>query len=178
MRRASGSLTIAHQITLGLIEGVVTMLGFIVVVFPLALWSVPQQGKSANTIFYIVLAVGCGAFIALIGLAYLKSRLFPDRSSQGAPAGGKPRLQAYQAYQAWMESQEDARRVERQIRSTKGSLLHDLGFMVRIAALLGTVFVLVNLAAWALMVFYYGDPEFLSADERWQLLHPDPWNWK
>jgi len=152
-----------------------TLLGFIVVIFPLAVWSVPQQGPSANTIFYIVLSVGCVSFFGLIGLTYLKSRLFRDRLPQDAPAGGET---GYQAYLTWAESQENARRAERQVRSMKRSALHDFGFMVRVAALLATVFVLLNLGAWAVTSSHYGDTLFLSAEQRWKLLHPDPWDWK
>ena len=152
-----------------------TLFGLIVIIFPLALWAVPQHGLLANTVFYIVLSVGCGSIIALIGLGYLKSLLFPDRSAPGAPVGGKARLQAYLT---WAQSQEDARRVEKQLRSIKGGALHNFGYMVRIASLLGTVFILLNLATWAFMDSYYGSTEILSAEARWQLLHPDHWGWK
>jgi len=175
LRRTSGSLTIADQLTLGMIEGFMTLLGLIVLVFPLALWAVPQHGPFANTVFYIVLSVGCGSLIVLIGLGYLKSFLVPDRSPQDIPMGGKARLQAYQT---WAQSQEDARRVENQLRSIKGGALHNLGYMIRIASLLGTVFVLLNLGTWAFMDFYYGSTEVLSAEARWKLLHPDSWGWK
>ncbi len=152
-----------------------TLLGLIVLVFPLALWSVPQHGPLANTAFYIVLSVGIGSVVALIGLGYLKSLLFPDRSPRGTPVGGKARLQAYLT---WDQTQADARRVENQLRSVKGSALHNFGYMARIASLLATVFVLLNLATWAFMDFYYGSTEVLSAEARWQLAHPDSWNWK
>jgi hypothetical protein len=175
LTHADGSRTIVEQILLGLFEGVVTVLGLIVVVFPLAVWSVPQQGRSATTIYYIVLSVGGGSFIALIALTYLKNLLFPDRSLEDVQADGQTRLEAYLS---WSEAQEKARRAERQIRSTKGSALHDLGLMARVASLLATVCVLLYLSAWAFANFYYGDKEFLSADERWRLLYPDPWDMK
>ena len=174
MRRTGGPLTIADQITLGMIEGVMTLLGIAVLVFPLALWSVPQHGLLANTIFYIVLSVGCGSFFGIIGLAYLKGFLFPELSPRGTPTGGKARLQAYVN---WAQSQDDVRRVERQIRSIKGGLMHDVGYMVRIASLLATIFVLVNLATWASLEYYYGSTKILSSEERYELLHPDPWGW-
>jgi hypothetical protein len=174
MRHARGSLTIVDQLTLGLIEGVMTLLGLAVLIFPLALWAVPQHGPMANTVFYIVLSIGCGSFFAIIGMAYLKGLLFPDPSPRGTPAGGKARLQAYIT---WSQSQDDVRRVERQLRSIKGGLLHDLGYMVRIASLLVTFFVLINLAMWAFMDFYYGSTEIMSSEARYELLHPDPWGW-
>lgn len=152
-----------------------TLLGLVVIVFPLALWAVPQQGVLANTVFYIVLSVGCGSFVALLGLAYFKGRLFPDPSPQGQPEGGKARMQAYLT---WAETQEHERRAEKHIRTVEGGALHDLGYMARIASLLATVFVLLNLGTWAFMHFYYGSTEILSAEARWQLLHPDSWGWK
>ena len=152
-----------------------TLLGLIVIVFPLALWAVPQHGELANTVFYIVLSIGCGSVVALIGLAYFKGLLFPERSPRGTPVGGKARLQAYQT---WSQSQEDVRRIEQQLRSIKGSALHDFGYMARIASLLATVFILLNLGTWAFMDFYYGSTDVLSAEARWELLHPDSWNWK
>lgn len=177
MRRISGSLTIADQITLGLIEGVQTLLGFIVIVFPLALWAVPQHGILANTIFYIVLSTGCGSFIAYIGLAFLKSYLLPDHSPDGMVrehVGGKARMQAYLT---WDKSQEDAYKIEKQLRSVKASALHDFGYMVRIASFLSTVVVILFLGTWAFMDFVYGSSEVLSAEERYQLYKGD-WGWK
>jgi len=174
LRRARGSLTIAEQVILGLLEGVMTVLGFIVVVFPLAVWSVPQQGQSANTIFYIVLTVGSVSFVSLIALTWLKSRLFRGRLPHEAPADGPT---GYQAYLTWAEAKDKERQAELQLRSMKSSALQDFGVMARVAALLATVFVLLNLSAWAFTNSYYGDQLFLSAEQRWKLLHPDPWNW-
>jgi hypothetical protein len=174
LRPLNGQRTIADQLTLGLIEGVMTLAGLVVLVFPLALWAVPQHGPLANTIFYIVLSIGGGSFFAVIGLAYLKGWLFPDPSPRDTPVGGKARLQAYLT---WSQSQADVRRVEKQLRSVKGGALHDFGYMVRIAALLSTIFVLSNLAAWAYMDFTHGSTKIISAAERYQLLHPDPWGW-
>mgnify|MGYP007046922565 CR=1 FL=1 len=175
MRPANGLRTIIAQLVLGLIEGIMTLMGLIVLVFPLALWSVPQQGELANTAFYIVLSLGGGAIIVLIGLAYLKGKLFPDRAPPCAPAGGKARMDAYLT---WSESQADARRVATQIRSMKGGALHNFAYMSRIVALLGTVVVSLYLGAWLFMDFVYGSTEVLSAEARWLLLHPDSWNWK
>ncbi len=174
MRRTRGSRTIADQLALGVIEGTMTLFGIAVLIFPLALWAVPQHGPLANTIFYIVLSIGCGSFFAVIGLAYLKGLLFPDASPRGTPTGGKARLQAYIT---WSQSQDDVRRVEKQLKSIKGGLLHDLGYMVRVASLLVTVAVLLNLATWAFMDFYYGSTKILSREARYELLHPDPWGW-
>jgi hypothetical protein len=175
LRPTGGPPTIANQIILGVFEGVMTLLGLVVIVFPLALWAVPQQGVLANTVFYIVLAIGSGSFVSLLGLVYLKSLLFPERSPRGTPAGGKARLEAYKT---WSETQDDARKFRKQIRSIKGGALHDFGYMARIASLLVTVFVLLNLSTWAFMHFYFGSTEVMSAEARWQLLHPDSWNWK
>ncbi|MBC8240474.1 MAG: hypothetical protein ISR50_04550 [Alphaproteobacteria bacterium] len=175
MRPANGLRTIVAQLALGLIEGIMTLMGLIVLVFPLALWSVPQQGIHANTIFYIVMSLGGGAIIVLIGLAYVKGLLFPDRSPPGTAAGGKARMEAYLT---WSESQADARKVETQLRSMKGGALHNFAYMSRIVALLGTVVVSIYLGAWASMDFIYGSTEVLSAEARWLLLHPDSWNWK
>ena len=174
MRRATGSHTIVDQLVIGLIEGIMTVFGLIVLVFPLALWAVPQHGALANTVFYIVLLAGGGSLISLIALAYLKGLLFPSRLDQDAPMGGKARLEAYKA---WGQTQDDARRVEKQIRSMKGGGLHNFGYMVRIATLLSTVVASLYLGTWAFMDFYYGSTEVLSADARWELLHPDAWEW-
>ena len=152
-----------------------TLMGLIVLVFPLALWSVPQHGPLANTAFYIVLSVGSGALVILVGLAYLKTLLFPDRAPRGMPGGGKARMEAYLT---WSQTQEDARKGEQQLRSLKGGALHNFGYMLRIASFLATVFVLLNLGTWAFMDFYYGSTKVLSAEERWELLHPDSWGWK
>ncbi len=175
MKSTGGPRSLAEQMILGAFEGVMTLLGFIVIVFPLALWAVPQHGVLANTVFYIVLSIGSGSFVALLGLVYLKSLLFPERSPRGTAAGGKARLEAYKT---WSETQDDARKVEKQLRSVKGGALHDFGYMARIASLLITVFVLLNLSTWAFMHFYYGSTEIMSAEARWQLLHPDSWDWK
>lgn len=175
MRRTRDSLTTIDQIIIGVIEGVSTILGLIVVVFPLAIWAVPQQGVSATMIYYIVLTIGGVSFVGLIALIYLKGMLYPDRLSQEVAASKETRLQAYLN---WSETQEEVRKAKNQLRTMKGSALHDIGFMIRIASLLATVFVLVNLSAWAITVFFLGDPEFITPHERWQLLHPDPWGWK
>ncbi|MBT3536003.1 MAG: hypothetical protein HN478_19125 [Rhodospirillaceae bacterium] len=175
MRDSSGSRTIPDLIALGLIEGVMTMAGFIVIIFPLALWAVPQQGALANSVFYVVLVIGLGALVTLIGLAYFKGLLFPAPAPQGGPKGGKARLLAYQT---WSQSQDELRKVENQFRAMKGGALYNFTFMIRIAAFLITVYVLLNIAAWAFMDFNFGSTEILSAEERWRRLHPDHWNWK
>jgi hypothetical protein len=172
-------LTLLNLVAIGMIEGVITILGFIVIIFPLALWAVPQHGVLANTVFYIVLSVGCGSFVSLIGLVYLKSRLFPGHSPQGMPTDEAGVVEdRMQAYLTWSQTQEDARKVERQLRTMKGSALHNLGYMTRIASLLATVVTLLYLGTWAFMDFYYGSTEVLSAEARWELLHPDNWGWK
>ena len=99
LKRTPGPRSITDQLALGLIEGVLTVLGLIVLVFPLALWAVPQHGPLANTVFYIVLSIGSGSLTGLIALAYLKSILFPRQSSDAAPMSGKARLQAYQNWE-------------------------------------------------------------------------------
>lgn len=180
LRRTNEPLTIANQMSRGLFEGVMTLLGLIVVITPLAIWTVPFGGPFANTAFYIVLSVGGGSFIALIILAHFKGLLFPDHSHHGTPnehAGApKDRLQAYLT---WERSQDDARRVEKQLRTTKGSALHNFGYMVRIATLLGTLVAAVFLGGWAFMDFYYGSTEVLSEQARYNLIKKDlNWSWK
>ena len=86
-------------------------MGFIVLVFPLALWAVPQHGVLANTVFYIVLSIGGSALASLMALVYVKGRLFPDPALKDAPKGGKARLLAYKS---WAESQDDTQRVKKQ----------------------------------------------------------------
>ena len=175
LKRTPGPRSITDQLALGLIEGVLTVLGLIVLVFPLALWAVPQHGPLANTVFYIVLSIGSGSLTGLIALAYLKSILFPRQSSDAAPMSGKARLQAYQN---WEQTQEDAQRVKRQLRSLKGGALHNLGYMARIATLIATVVSCLYLGTWAMMDFYYGSTEIMSSEARYQLIHPDSWDWR
>ncbi len=164
----------------GLFEGVMTVLGLIVVITPLAIWTVPFGGVFANTAFYIVLSVGCGSFIAIIILTRLKGLLFPDHSPHGTPdehaATPEDRLQAYLN---WEQSQDEIRRAEKQLRSIKGSALHNFGYMVRIATLLGTIVASVFVGGWAFMDFYYGSTEILSEQERYNLIKKDlNWSWK
>ena len=177
--KANKNLSLLTQLAIGLVEGIMTILGLIVIIFPLALWAVPQHGVLANTVFYIVIAVGSGSFVALIALVYFKSLLFPDLSPRGKgdeeAGGSKDRMQAYLS---WSQTQEDALKVERQLRSMKGSALHNFGYMVRIATLLITVVTVIYLSSWALMDFLVGSTEVISAEERWKLLHPDNWDWK
>ena len=180
LRRTNEPLTIANQMARGLYEGVMTLLGLLVVITPLAIWTVPFGGPFANTAFYIVLSVGCGSFIAFIILAYLKGLLFPDHSPHGTPdknAGvHKDRLEAFLT---WERSQDDARRVEQQLRTIEGSSWHNFAYMARIATLLGTIVLSVFLGGWAFMHFYYGSTEVLSEQARYNLIKKDlNWSWK
>ena len=47
LRRTNEPLTIANQMARGLYEGVMTLLGLIVVITPLAIWTVPFGGPFA-----------------------------------------------------------------------------------------------------------------------------------
>ena len=177
--RTNGSRTITDQLILGLIDGVMTLLGMFVVVTPLALWAVPMGGIFANTAFYIVLSVFFASIIIFIGMSYLKGLLFPDFSSQNKSydaAAGKARMQAYLT---WQQTQDDARRAEKQMRATKGGLLHNFGYMVRIASLLITIVGCIFVSSWAFMHFYFGSTEILSEQERYNIIKKElNWKWK
>ena len=51
------------KLIFGLIEGVLTLVGFIAVITPLALWTVPQVDDFSVIIYYIVFSIGVAAFL-------------------------------------------------------------------------------------------------------------------
>ncbi len=128
----------------GLLEAVLTLVGFIAVVTPLALWAVPQVGDFSITVYYYVVSIGVAAFVAVVALSLTKERLFPEESE-----GGEVRDLATlrQMRIDWEEAQEEKLRASRSRLTVKGYALRDIGYMAGIAASLTMAFVVIFLPA-------------------------------
>lgn len=136
------------KLIFGLIEGVLTLVGFIAVITPLALWTVPQVGDFSVIIYYIVFSIGVAAFLAVIVLSRLQNRLFPDNSMGGEVRDLKT---LRQMRIDWELAQEEKLRAGRSRQTVKGYALRDIRFMAGIASLLTLIFVLFFLPAGAIL---------------------------
>ncbi|MBT3331187.1 MAG: response regulator [Rhodospirillaceae bacterium] len=140
-------ITIA-KLTFGLLEGVLTLVGFIAVITPLILWAVPQVGDFSITVYYYVVSIGVGAFVAVVGLTFLQHRLFPD----SAPDGEFRDFQTLRQLRLdWEEAQEEKLRAGKGRQLVKGYARRDIGYMAGIAGLLAMGFVVVFLPAGAII---------------------------
>lgn len=129
-----------QNLALGLIEGGLTLSGVTAAITPLALWV-----SWSEFVFYLVLLVGCGAFLAFIGLARLRGLLVPEHAP-GAKVIDFESLR--QRRIDWEQLQEDDRGVRIRQLSIKGDARREFGYMIRITAML-------LLAVWAIMDFRY-----------------------
>lgn len=132
----------------GLLEGLLTFVGFIAVITPLILWSVPQSGDFAITAYVYVVSGGVGAFLAVVGLTKLQHRLYPD----SAPEGEVRDFETLRQLRLDWEVEQDAKLRAGYGRLTvKGFARRDLGYMAIIASFLALVFVVFFLPAAAII---------------------------
>lgn len=136
------------KLIFGLIEGVLTLVGFIAVITPLAMWAVPQVGDFSILVYYFVFLIGVGAFLAVLVLSRLQNRLFPDSST-----GGEVRdLKSLRQLRIdWEQAQEEKLRAGRVRQTVKGYALRDLRFIAGIASLLTLAFLLIFLPAGTIL---------------------------
>ncbi|MDA1097641.1 MAG: hypothetical protein O2967_01550 [Proteobacteria bacterium] len=138
----------SQKLALGLIEGGLTLSGVTAAVTPLALWVAWSE-----MVFYLVLSVGCGAFLIFIGLARLRGLLAPDH----APGAKVIDFESLRRRRVdWEQLQDEDRGVRRRQRSIKGDAQREFGYMVRITTSLILIAVLLFLAVWAMMEIRYG----------------------
>jgi CheY-like chemotaxis protein len=136
-----------------LIEGVLTLAGIITVIMPLALWVVPQHDDMSILVYFFVLSIGIGAFLAVLALSRLQKLLFPESST-----GGEIRdlEDLRQRRIDWEREQEDKLRAGRVRQTGKGYALRDIGHMARISSLLALAFLMMFLPGWAIIEYGFG----------------------
>jgi len=136
-----------QKLVLGLIEGGLTLSGVTAAITPLALWV-----SWSEFVFYLILVVGCGAFLVFIGLARLRGWLVPEYGPDGSVVG----IESLRRRRIdWEQLQEDDREVRQRQRSIKGDARREFGYMMRITSMLILVAALLFLAVWAIMDFRY-----------------------
>ncbi len=138
------------KIIFDLIEAVLTLVGFIAVITPLALWAVPQVGDFSVVVYYYVVSIGVGAFLAVVALSRLQDRLFPEHSKGGEVRDLKT---LRQMRVDWEEAQEEKLRAGRSRQTVKGYALRDIGYMAGIAGSLTLAFVLIFLPAGTILEY-------------------------
>ena len=134
-----------QKLALGLIEGGLTLSGVTAAITPLALWV-----SWSEFVFYLILVVGCGAFLVFMGLARLRGYLVPEYGPESTAVGIKS---LRQRRIDWENLQGEGREVGR--RSIKGDARQEFGYMIRITSMLILVAALLFLAVWAIMEFRY-----------------------
>lgn len=136
-----------QKLVLGLIEGGLTLSGITAAITPLALWV-----SWSEFVFYLIMVVGCGAFLVFVGLARLRGFLVPEYGPEGGVVG----IESLRRRRIdWEQLQEDDREVRQRQRSIKGDARREFGYMVRITSMLILVAALLFLAVWAIMEFRY-----------------------
>ena len=136
-----------QKLALGLIEGGLTLSGVTAAITPLALWV-----SWSEFVFYLILVVGCGAFLVFMGLARLRGYLVPEYGPEGTAVGIKS---LRQRRIDWEHLQGDDRDIRQRQRSIKGDARREFGYMMRITSMLILVAALLFLAVWAIMEFRY-----------------------
>jgi hypothetical protein len=133
---------------LTLIEAGLTVAGIIAAITPLLLWA-----SWSKFVFYLVLSVGCSAFLVFIGLAHIRGRLMgedlPGRDILGLK-GVRQRMAD------WDQLQEADPGVQRKQREIKGDARREFGFMMRVTFGLILAVAVVFLAVYAGFEFTYG----------------------
>ncbi len=131
-----------------LIEVGLTVAGISAVITPLLLWA-----SWSKFVFYLVLSVGCGAFLAFIGLAHIRGRLI----GEGLPSKDVLGLKNVRQLMAdWDRLQEHDSGVLRKQRTIKGDARREFVFMMRIVIGLILGVAAVFLAVYAGFEFAYG----------------------
>ncbi len=136
------------KLALGLIEVGLTVAGVVAAITPLALWA-----SWSETVFYIVLSVGCGAFLVFIGLAKVRGYLAGEPRAEADALGLKG---LRQRMENWDQLQEQDRDTGRRQRSIKGDVGREFGFMLRVASGLILTAAAAFLGLWAMFEIYYG----------------------
>ncbi len=136
-----------EKMALGLIEGGLTLSGVLAALTPLALWV-----SWSELIFYLVLSVGCGAFLVFVGLARLRGFIVPEHAPGGTAVDF---VNLTQRRIDWEQLQEDDREVRSRQRSIKGDAKREFGYMIRVTSMLILVVALLFLFLWAIMEYRY-----------------------